>query len=143
MYINIRIEGIPKAQPRVKARRQGSFIRMYTPNSADSWKKAVGDALELYKDMLLEGAIELNARFYLPRPSNQNRKKDPNDSFPHIKTPDIDNLLKSTMDAITTKGVWIDDRQVWHIEACKYVCAKGEEPHANIIIINKGEWDER
>jgi len=137
MYISIRIDEKPVAQPRVKARRQGSFIRMYTPNNADSWKKAVGDALNGYKDIKLEGPIELRAVFCLPRPQNLNRKRDPDDFFPHIRKPDLDNLIKSTMDAITDKGIWGDDRQVWHIEASKYVCGKKEEPYAKLIIINK------
>lgn len=142
MFIKIQINEVPKPQPRTKATNRGGFIRMYTPDTADDWKKAVKGALLIYTGLDKKGPVALEASFYLPRPQSLYRKKDPDNWFPHIKKPDLDNLLKSTMDAITDVNVWHDDSQVYVIVARKVYVGKDEVPHANITIAFEGETDE-
>ena len=48
------------------------------------------------------------------------------DQKPHTVKPDIDNLVKAVMDALTTAGWWIDDTQVWSLSTSKQYAAKGE-----------------
>ena len=67
--------------------------------------------------------------FFLPRPKSL---KDTGSFIPHVKKPDADNLLKSTMDALTEIKVWQDDAQVYAIEASKYY--GNEKTGAQIII---------
>jgi Holliday junction resolvase RusA-like endonuclease len=50
--------------------------------------------------------LQLYVEFYLPRPQAHK-----NDDYVVVK-PDLDNLLKSTMDALSNAGVWHDDAQV-------------------------------
>ena len=103
--MTIIIHGTPKAQPRVKAYRRGSHVGVYTPNTADEWKAQVILAASAYHQKF-EGTVMLEVEFYLPRP-----KSHKNDVYCQTK-PDIDNLLKSTMDALSQAGVWHDDAQV-------------------------------
>ena len=100
------IHGKPAPQPRVRAYRRGEHAGVYTPSTADAWKEQVMLAAGLYRGQFTTGPLRLEVEFYLPRP--QARK---NDDYVAVK-PDLDNLLKSTMDALTNAGVWRDDSQV-------------------------------
>lgn len=104
--MTIVIHGVSKAQPRVKAYRRGSHVGVYTPNTADAWKEQVMLAASLYRGQFATGALRLEVEFYLPRPQAHKH-----DDYVAVK-PDLDNLLKSTMDALTNAGVWHDDAQV-------------------------------
>jgi Holliday junction resolvase RusA-like endonuclease len=44
-------------------------------------------------------------------------------AVPHGKKPDVDNLLKAVMDAMTTAEVWKDDALVYATEAGKWYAA--------------------
>lgn len=56
----------------------------------------------------LEGPIEVAIRFRLPRPASVKIAKRP---FPAVK-PDVDKLLRNTLDALTQAGIYRDDAQV-------------------------------
>ena len=100
------IHGKPAPQPRVRAYRLGNRAGVYDPGTADEWKGQVMLAAGLYRGQFTTGPLRLEVEFYLPRP---NARK--NDDYVAVK-PDIDNLLKSTMDALSDAGVWRDDAQV-------------------------------
>ena len=55
--------------------------------------------------------VSLRVEFFMPRP--QRLKTD--EKIFHTGKPDIDNLLKSTMDALTEIGAWKDDSLVCQI----------------------------
>jgi Holliday junction resolvase RusA-like endonuclease len=55
-------------------------------------------------------------------------------SLPHIKTPDVDNLLK-TIDALN-EICWRDDKQVTHATVVKQY---GERPSLRIEILLRGQ----
>ena len=96
----------PAPQPRVRAYRRGEHAGVYTPSTADAWKGQVMLAAGLYRGQFTTGHLRLEVEFYLPRP-----KARKNNDYVAVK-PDIDNLLKSTMDALSNAGVWHDDAQV-------------------------------
>ncbi len=125
--MTIIIHGTPKAQPRVKAYRRGSHVGVYTPNTADEWKAQVILAASAYHQKF-EGTVMLEVEFYLPRP-----KSHKNDVYCQTK-PDIDNLLKSTMDALSQAGVWRDDAQVVAVVASKRYEAENREIGAVIKV---------
>lgn len=67
---------------------------------------------------MLTGPVEVGVTFYLPRPKGHYRTgrnahllKDGAPPFPAGK-PDLDKLLRSTLDALSEAGVWRDDSQV-------------------------------
>jgi Holliday junction resolvase RusA-like endonuclease len=112
--------GLPKAQPRTKARAFGKFATVYTPKSADDWKMIVRNearrAWEASGDTSpWEGPLCVNLTFYFPRPKNHfrsNGELKPNAPKWHTAKPDRDNVTKAHDDSITNLGLWRDDRQV-------------------------------
>ena len=107
------IHGKPAPQPRVRAYRRGEHAGVYTPSTADAWKGQVMLAASLYRGQFTTGPLRLEVEFYLPR-----SKAHKHDDYVTVK-PDLDNLLKSTMDALSNAGVWHDDAQVAAIVSTK------------------------
>lgn len=72
-----------------------------------------------------EGAVSLHCVFTLPRPANHLRRKDRNTyvrenapQFPSVR-PDLDKLLRATLDGLTDSGAIRDDAQIFNIHAVK------------------------
>lgn len=93
------------------------------------WRNAVRtDCVAAMKATGFHGwgsAVEVRIRFQLPRPKSHYRtgrnahllRAD----APHFvsKRPDIDKLLRATLDALTAAGVYMDDAQVAALEVTK------------------------
>jgi len=84
------VHGTPKAQPRPKMSHRGRSI---------------------------ESPLGVELIFYLPRPKVHQGARGLRHSAPraHIKKPDVDNLAKAVLDALSEKGgigLWKDDSQV-------------------------------
>jgi Holliday junction resolvase RusA-like endonuclease len=116
-----RVEGLPKPQPRAKATTIAGKPRIYTPSTAKAWRSAVCRAAHEARIECLPGAVGFYIDFLIPRPKSHYRAVRRNGElgplrpnapdFPPAQAGDIDNLVKSTWDAL--KGVaWIDDGQV-------------------------------
>lgn len=136
--ISVTIPGIPAPQPRTKAYLRGTKVGVFTPGTANAWKKAVVEnVLDTAAGSQFEetDALVLVADFYLPRPKNHyNTRRAVKPAAPraHKGKPDLDNLLKSTMDAIVDSGLVPDDRQFISITAMKH-WTEGE-PGACLVI---------
>jgi crossover junction endodeoxyribonuclease RusA len=104
--ITLIIHERPAPQPRVRAYRRGDHAGVYTPDSAAAWKSQVTLAAIPHRGLFTTGPLQLDVEFYLPRPQAHKH-----DDYVAVK-PDLDNLLKSTMDALSNAGVWHDDAQV-------------------------------
>lgn len=89
---------------------------------------------------LLEGACYLNVVVYLPRPKGDYGKgKNAGKLLPsapkdHIKTPDLDKLVRAVQDSLT-KVVWRDDSQITKITAEKYY--EDEEHNPGVLLYIK------
>jgi crossover junction endodeoxyribonuclease RusA len=113
LYARLSPVGIPKPQPRPKATIRGAHAGVYTPATAKSWKELIAFEAASLAGRQVEGPIALRVHFTLPRPKA--RKKET-----YVTTrPDLDNLLKSTMDALTDRAVWRDDSQIAEISSRK------------------------
>lgn len=135
------VPAIPVAQPRQRHRVIGkegkSFVHNYTPTKAPvnaykaavqmAWRAASGGGAPL------SGPLEIVATFVLPRPKSKVWKRRPMPRYQHTGKPDIDNLLKSTKDALSGLA-WRDDAQVCRVSAEKIVAGGDEQPHAWIAI---------
>ena len=109
---NFFVAGIPKPQPRPRITKSG---HVYTPESVKVWKDAVKlTALKHFDQTILTEPLVVTIRFYLPKPKGM---KQLGKVF-HSKKPDIDNLLKSTLDALCP--LWEDDSLVSRVYAEKY-----------------------
>ena len=80
-----------------------------------------------------DGAVILDAWFYLPRPQKFLIAKYAHVDVPHTTRPDADKLLRCCKDALS-HVVWHDDSQVIDAYAHKRYCAIGEFPRAEITV---------
>lgn len=127
-YATLDVVGIPKPQPRVKAASFGGHSRVYTPATARSWKELVMFEAAPLAGRMTDVPFQVTIQFRLPRPKA--RKRD----MLVITKPDIDNLIKSTTDALTDCGVWRDDSLVVSVSANKIYAGGTMQPGATITI---------
>ena len=115
MEQRIFVEYTPFAQPRPRISKFGTY------DPAAKKKKELGFLIkQQWKDNLIDGPVELSLRFYMPIPKSLSKKKQAAlVDQPHIKKPDIDNLIKAVID--TMSGIVIkDDKIIWKIKAEKF-----------------------
>ena len=119
----------PLSQQRHKARRAGNKIFMYDPSSKDKdkFKKECAEFAPKYP---LEGPISVSMIFSMPRPRSHYRTgryshllKGDVPKLP-ITKPDIDNIVKFYLDAMTG-AFWKDDSIVCALEATKVYAEEG------------------
>ena len=155
--LDVFIEGLPKGQPRVRARRAGKHVAMYNPGTADDWIDAVRAGVSSHVDlnqrwsvpMLLHkganNALSVTMHFVFPRPKSHFRTGKYSDlikdSAPvtHTCKPDLDNAIKLVCDALGTPKrplVYGDDACVVSIVASKR-WAKPDEPHGLRLLVTE------
>jgi crossover junction endodeoxyribonuclease RusA len=74
----------------------------------------------------IDSPVELSVIFYLPRPKTATRE------FPSVM-PDLDKLIRSVGDSLTTAGIYVDDSRIVRLTATK-VYADHRGPGALIRI---------
>ena len=141
MVIQFRVDGIPKGQPRVKARNMGRHAGVYTPATANGWKDCVAlAAREVRPAEPLLGPIYFEMTLIFPRPNGHFVAGDPTRELkknaPNLydKKPDRDNGEKGVTDRLTQVGMWKDDCQICDGPVRKRYCKIGERPGAEITI---------
>lgn len=100
-----------------------------------SWRQLVAEAAShalasmppADRALLLEG-VRLSIAFYLPRP-----KSLPKRLTAHTKKPDIDKLVRSCCDSLSSI-VFRDDSQVCQLVAAKHYAAEGQPPRVEITV---------
>lgn len=133
--IAFRVNGKPKAQPRMKAARHGRYTSLYDPGTAEDWKMLVSLAAKAHlPEVPLACALKVDIDFYFPRPKRLCRRKDPTDRIPHTAKPDRDNCEKAVLDLLTQMGMWLDDCQVCAGEVRKWYHRVGGKPGMHIWI---------
>ena len=121
--------GDPKGQPRPRAFSRGGVTRMYDPGTAEGWKASVAVESKVAKPSVpLLGPVSVNLEFFFRRPKRLLRKCDPDGRVPHDGKPDLDNLAKAVLDALTQLGWWLDDSQVCAGWWAKWYVARGCTP---------------
>jgi Holliday junction resolvase RusA-like endonuclease len=141
--IYFEVDGVPKGQPRPRAfgmkRKDGGVaIRVYDPGTAEAWKSAIAvafrkkfDGLDPKPTLPIVGDVSLRMRFMFQRPKSHYRTGQhsaelrPDAPDWHTSKPDLDNLVKAVMDALTNIGIWRDDSQVAFMEAAKWWSSLG------------------
>ncbi len=135
--LRITVPAVPVAQPRQRHAVIGGHVRNYTPakHPVQDFKATLRMAAQEtgLPPSVLEGPIEFEAMFYLPRPKRLMRKKDPEGPIPHSSKPDRDNLEKSTVDALNGL-VWRDDAQIYDGRVSKWYCEKNGRPRVELVI---------
>lgn len=114
------IPGPPGAKGRPRFTRSG---RAYTPAKTLKYegylKSLMAEAMQ--DKPPLTGPVRVDLRFHMPEPKSM-PKRDQGRHLPHVKRPDLDNLVKSVLDA--ANGVLVlDDSSVYAMTAAKQYSA--------------------
>lgn len=125
------IDGVPVAKGRPRFSRYGA----YTPKKTQEYEEYVKMCwLAKYGSIQpSEQSLEVNVVFYLPMPKSVNKKQRAemlDGRIKHTKKPDIDNLIKSVLDALN--GIaYSDDSKIIRVAAEKQY---SEKPRTELII---------
>lgn len=113
--IEFEIKGIPVAKGRPRFTKKGFS---YTPAKTRKAEEEIRrQALLFAPETPLEGALRLEMEFYMPYPKSTPKKR-LIDGIPHLKKPDIDNLVK-ICDAFNNM-FWKDDSQICELGSSKH-----------------------
>lgn len=144
MTYTARIVGTPIPQPRHRVGAGFSgHPRAYLPpdHPVHAWKQVIVFGWRSSGQRApLAGQLELRLTFRLPRPARHYGKGRnasrllPSAPAGHAQTPDVDNLTKAVMDALTTARAWADDAQVAFLTVSKVWCSPGEAPGVLIVL---------
>jgi crossover junction endodeoxyribonuclease RusA len=113
--------------PQGSKRHVGHGILVESSAKVKPWREAVrAECVAAMKSTGITGwggAIEVGLLFLMPRPKSHYRTGKRagqlrDDAPAHVsKRPDIDKLIRSTLDALTATGIYADDGQVAHLIA--------------------------
>lgn len=122
------VVGLPDGQKRPRGFQRGGRIIFWSPTSA--WRELVyGRALESRPTVPFDGPLQLKTIFYFPRPESIKKSV----VWKSTK-PDLDNLLKAVMDALTQARWWKDDGRVARVVMEKRFVGDGEASGALIEV---------
>ena len=129
------IDGVPVAKGRPRFSRYGA----YTPKKTQEYEEYVKMCwVAKYGGVQpSEQPLEMNIVFYMPIPKSVNKKQRAemlDGKIKHTKKPDIDNLIKSVLDALN--GIaYSDDSQIIKVTAVKRYAETGSTE----LTIKEGE----
>lgn len=122
--------------PQGSKRHVGGGVMVESSKAVKPWREDVRAACrETWDRGPLDGAIRLVLEFVRKRPTSAPKKRTP----PATTMPDLSKLIRSTEDAITSAGVWVDDARVVSIVADKRIAEIGETPGCRIRIEVPGD----
>lgn len=126
---NVRIEinfnetyEAPIGSPRPRFRNTGRFVQTYMPASYTKHKDFIREQMP---NVLLNGELKVTLSFYFEPPKSWSNRKRLLAIGQYKRTkPDIDNLIKTVLDA-ANDHLWKDDNQIVEIHSFKQYA---EEP---------------
>ena len=129
MIIRFEVPMIPAAKGRPRFARVGKFVRTFTPEKTETAERnLIALAAPHAPAEPMRGPITFIAEFKFPIPKGWPRWKREVarsrgiglGSYHHVSRPDLDNLLKLVLDALTSTGRWwLDDSQIVSVWATK------------------------
>lgn len=139
--ISFRVVGIPA--PQGSKRHVGNGRMVESSKKVGPWRESVKAAalvaIDQYDALPLMGPLKVAIEFALCRPKvhyrsgkNAHLVKENAPYFQSSK-PDLDKLVRSTLDALTEASVWIDDAQVVELVASKHF----DQWHGAVITISE------
>lgn len=115
--MNFRVCVVGEPAPQGSKRHVGKGVLIESSKKVAPWRKVVTAAAtaQMKKDLLLtlRGPVVVNLDFYLRKP------KKPKFPLAPATYPDLDKLVRSTLDAIVMAGVIEDDGRVIRIATSK------------------------
>lgn len=139
--ITFTVPAVPVAQPRPRATAIHGRARMFEANAGHkihTFKASVRMAARAaYGGSPLAGPLSIELLFVFPRPKGLCWKKRPMPRLPKTSKPDVDNLVKSVLDALN-ETTFADDAQVCDCRCSKFIAAGGEQPHVAVTVRELG-----
>lgn len=122
-FLDIVVYGTPAPQGSKRggfsAKTGKTFVYEQNSKTQKSWRQDVIAAAVALRETrgldTLDGPVELLVEFRVPRPASVNIKRRP---FPCVK-PDMDKLLRNTLDGLTQAGIYRDDAQIVNLASQK------------------------
>ncbi len=134
MSLTITVYGQPA--PQGSKRHVGGGVMVESSKAVKPWREAVkwavwdvlpmddhGDGTADLRYPRLTTPLKVEVTFTLPKPASAPKTRR---TWPQRK-PDIDKLLRSTLDALSDAGVWVDDAQVVQLVARKVYPNEGTD----------------
>jgi len=107
-------------------------MRESSAKGVDAWRNDVrAVVLAEWPEPPIEGGVALHITFVMPRPASLPKSR-PTPAA--TKRPDVDKLVRSTCDALTSAGLWLDDSQVIRERIDKRIAEPGEMPGAWLFV---------
>jgi Holliday junction resolvase RusA-like endonuclease len=130
------VEGIPVPKGRPRFRSFGKFVQTYTDNKTRDFEAKVAETAKVAigASEPLKTPLKVFLQFTLPIPASVTKKrlKSILDGLEvHTKKPDLDNLIKATIDGMD-KIVFDNDSQIVNISATKKY---GTHPQTDILVM--------
>jgi len=133
--VKIIVYGTPA--PQGSKRHVGNGVMVESSKKVKPWRQDVkyaALAARFLRHQSVDNPVLLRVVFTLPKPASAPKRRK---TYPS-KKPDIDKLLRSTMDGLTEAGVWVDDARVIEVTALKVFPNEHDEsldaPGARITI---------
>lgn len=112
----------PVGSPRPRFRNTGRFVQTYMPTSYTKHKAYIQEQMP---KALLDSELKVSLYFYFVPPKSWSKKRKVVAIGQYKRTkPDIDNLIKTVLDA-ANNHLWKDDNQIVEIHSFKQYA---EEP---------------
>lgn len=106
----------PIGSPRSRFRNAGRFVQTYMPTSYTKHKVYIQEQMP---KLLTDKNLKVSLYFYFEPPKSWSKKRKLIAIGTYKRTkPDVDNLIKTVLDA-ANNHVWQDDNQVVHIDSYK------------------------
>ena len=107
------IEGEPAPQgSKTGFIKNGRVVMIESSKKVKPWREAVAAQTKDKVQVAFQEPVEIALVFHLPKPKTVTRK------WPAVK-PDLDKLIRSTFDGLTTGGLYTDDALVIAVSASK------------------------
>lgn len=92
--------------------KNGRVVMVEASKKVKPWREAVAAETQAKVSSALQNPVEISLVFHLPKPKTVTR------TWPAVK-PDLDKLIRSTFDGLTTGGLYTDDALVIAVSASK------------------------
>jgi crossover junction endodeoxyribonuclease RusA len=122
----------------------GKVSMVESSKKVKPWRAAVHEAAVDVIPAPLPGGVNVSITFYLPRPAghfgtgrNAGTLKPSAPLYPAVK-PDIDKLVRATLDALKTAGAYADDARVVDLHTAKRY-ADHRAPGAYVQVLAKAD----
>lgn len=135
MHIEFTMDGEP---PRITAQQKGLMVRggrpmFFTKKKVADQERGLMARMRPYAPKTpYTASVEVSLGFYFPFPKGTpKRVLAANEDIPMTRRPDIDNLAKGFLDAMTKCGFWVDDSQIAKIEMVKRY---SQHPRTEVVV---------